>query len=198
MGTIIVPDAVIKDLNPIMITLNIDYKERSSNLENKFMDSYYKFEEKIDNSEDYSILYKSVIDGEKRALNTSFSFVAIYIGIILLISAGAILALQQLIESTVNKERFKLLSKLGVNKKDMKKAIFIQISILFAVPLILALINALFISKVLFVIMPFIAETGVITNMLLTLGLIIIVYGIYFIASLLESLNIVNNSKEII
>ncbi len=73
MGTIIVPDAVIKDLNPIMITLNIDYKERSSNLENKFMDSYYKFEEKIDNSEDYSILYKSVIDGEKRALNTSFS-----------------------------------------------------------------------------------------------------------------------------
>ncbi len=198
LGTIIVPDAVIKDLNPIMITLNIDYKERSSNLENKFMDSYYKFEEKIDNSEDYSILYKSVIDGEKRALNTSFSFVAIYIGIILLISAGAILALQQLIESTVNKERFKLLSKLGVNKKDMKKAIFIQISILFAVPLILALINALFISKVLFVIMPFIAETGVITNMLLTLGLIIIVYGIYFIASLLESLNIVNNSKEII
>ncbi|AXU75355.1 ABC transporter permease [Clostridioides difficile] len=198
LGTIIVPDAVIKDLNPIMITLNIDYKERSSNLENKFMDSYYKFEEKIDNSEDYSILYKSVIDGEKRALNTSFSFVAIYIGIILLISAGAILALQQLIESTVNKERSKLLSKLGVNKKDMKKAIFIQISILFAVPLILALINALFISKVLFVIMPFIAETGVITNMLLTLGLIIIVYGIYFIASLLESLNIVNNSKEII
>ncbi|HAU4950088.1 TPA: ABC transporter permease [Clostridioides difficile] len=198
LGTIIVPDAVIKDLNPIMITLNIDYKERSSNLENKFMDSYYKFEEKIDNSGDYSILYKSVIDGEKRALNTSFSFVAIYIGIILLISAGAILALQQLIESTVNKERFKLLSKLGVNKKDMKKAIFIQISILFAVPLILALINALFISKVLFVIMPFIAETGVITNMLLTLGLIIIVYGIYFIASLLESLNIVNNSKEII
>ncbi len=198
LGTIIVPDAVIKDLNPIMIILNIDYKERSSNLENKFMDSYYKFEEKIDNSEDYSILYKSVIDGEKRALNTSFSFVAIYIGIILLISAGAILALQQLIESTVNKERFKLLSKLGVNKKDMKKAIFIQISILFAVPLILALINALFISKVLFVIMPFIAETGVITNMLLTLGLIIIVYGIYFIASLLESLNIVNNSKEII
>ncbi len=66
MGTIIVPDAVIKDLNPIMITLNIDYKERSSNLENKFMDSYYKFEEKIDNSEDYSILYKSVIDGEKE------------------------------------------------------------------------------------------------------------------------------------
>ncbi len=54
-------------------------------------------------------------------MNTSFSFVAIYIGIILLISAGAILALQQLIESTVNKERFKLLSKLGVNKKDMKK-----------------------------------------------------------------------------
>ncbi|WP_343120627.1 hypothetical protein, partial [Clostridioides difficile] len=64
----------------------------SSNLENKFMDSYYKFEEKINNSEAYSILYKSVIDGEKRALNTSFSFVAIYIGIILLISAGAILA----------------------------------------------------------------------------------------------------------
>ncbi|HBN6111743.1 TPA: ABC transporter permease, partial [Clostridioides difficile] len=194
----IVPDAVVKDLNPIMTTLNIDYKERSSNLENKFMDSYYKFEEKINNSEAYSILYKSVIDGEKRALNTSFSFVAIYIGIILLISAGAILALQQLIESTVNKERFKLLSKLGVNKKDMKKAIFIQVSILFAVPLILALINALFISKVFFVIMPFIAETGIITTMLLTLGIVIVVYGIYFISSLLESLNIVNDSKEII
>ncbi len=80
----------------------------------------------------------------------------------------------------------------------MKKAIFIQVSILFAVPLILALINALFISKVFFVIMPFIAETGIITTMLLTLGIVIVVYGIYFISSLLESLNIVNDSKEII
>ncbi|MCC0627952.1 MULTISPECIES: hypothetical protein [unclassified Clostridioides] len=46
--------------------------------------------------------------------------------------------------------------------------------------------------------MPFIAKTGVIINMLLTLGIVIIVYGIYFISSFFESLNIVSDSKEII
>ncbi|MCC0667067.1 ABC transporter permease [Clostridioides sp. ZZV14-6153] len=193
-GTLIVPDIVVKNLNPIMVTLNINYKEKSNSLENKFMEAYYKFQSKVNNSGDYSIDYKSVIDGEKKALNTAFSFVAIYIGVILLVSAGAILALQQLMESTVNKERFKLLRKLGVNKKDMKKAIFAQVFILFATPLVLAIINALFISKVLFIVVPIMTGMGIITNMLLTMSIVLIIYGIYFISSFFESLNIINES----
>lgn len=97
-------------------------------------------------------------------------------------------------ESTVNKERFKLLRKLGVNKKDMKKAIFAQVFILFVTPLVLAIINALFISKVLFIVVPIMAGMGVITNMLLTMSIVLIIYGIYFISSFFESLNIINES----
>lgn len=42
-------------------------------------------------------------------------------------------------------------------------------------------------SKWLFAIMPFIAETGAITNMLLTFGIVTFVYGIYFISNYLKA-----------
>ncbi|MBO3444856.1 FtsX-like permease family protein [Clostridium sp. CCUG 7971] len=143
------------------------------------------------------INYKLVIDGEKISLNVAFSFISIYIGVILLISAGAILALQQLTESTVNKERFELLKKLGVSEKDMKKSIFIQVFILFAIPLALDLANTIFLSKSIFVVSPEITQIGIVKNLLSTIAIVIIVYGIYFFSSYFESLNIINEKKII-
>lgn len=196
-GTLIVPDKVVSNLDPIETVLNINYKEANNNTENNFIDAYDNYIDNINDSNNYKINYKITIDGEKIALNTALSFISIYLGVILLISAGAILALQQLTESTVNKERFELLRKLGVNENDMKKAIFIQVFALFSIPLVLALLNATFLSNSLFTIIPGLTEIGVVKNLLITIVIVIIVYGIYFFSSYFESLNIITEKKNI-
>nr|WP_242824127.1 hypothetical protein [[Clostridium] dakarense] len=77
----------------------------------------------------------------------------------------------------------------------MKKSIFMQIFILFAIPLTLALANTIFLSKAIFVVSPEITQIGIVKNLLLTTAIVIIVYGIYFFSSYFESLNIINEKK---
>ena len=193
--TVIVPDNVLNNLYPAMTYLNVDYIKLNNEYDNKFFDAFYNFRDS--NNYDLNFNSKLVIDGEKISLNVVFSFISIYLGIILLISAGAILALQQISESTVNKERFYILRKLGVKEKDMKKAIFTQVLILFMMPLVLALLHSIFVSGVLSEAILELSSAGLFKNILISLIIVIIIYGSYFFASYSESLNIINNKKNI-
>ena len=53
-------------------------------------------------------------------LGALVTFIGLYLGIIFLISSAAILALKELSESTDNKERYKMIRKLGADEKMMK------------------------------------------------------------------------------
>ena len=55
-----------------------------------------------------------------------------------------VLALQQLSEASDSVDRYKSLRKLGVNQKMIDKTIFIQTIIYFGVPLLLAIVHAVF------------------------------------------------------
>ncbi|MEF3401771.1 hypothetical protein V4R14_13325, partial [Listeria monocytogenes] len=94
--TLIVPDQVLDNLNPTMTYLNVNYLKSNNEYDNKFSNELMSFRDK----EGYDLNFESklVIDGEKISLNVVFSFISIYLGIILLISAGAILALKQISE----------------------------------------------------------------------------------------------------
>ena len=144
--TIIVPDNVVSNLYPIQTYLNVYYVNSNNEYDNNFVHDVFNYN---GTSADKVLLdSKLVIDGEKVALNVVFSFIAIYLGIMLLISAGAILALQQISETSSNKQRFSTLKRLGVNEKDLKKAIFIEVLIFFIMPLFLALLNFIIIYNV--------------------------------------------------
>ena len=78
--------------------------------------------------------------------------VSFYIGIILLIAAGSILASSAMAEAGMNKYRCGILTKLGMEKKDISALIKKQILFFFVFPVILALpagigINILMINK---------------------------------------------------
>lgn len=195
-GTIIVQDEVLDNLYPTTTYLNCNYIELNNDYDRKFLDAYYNFHDTY-NDYDLSFNSKLVIDGEKIALNTSFSFIAIYLGVVLLISAGAILALQQISESTINKERFDILRRLGVNESDLKKAIFMQAFIFFMIPLGLAILHSLFFSKFLYSLIIELSSVGITKNIFITLVIVAIVYGSYFFASYYESLDIINNKENI-
>ncbi len=192
--TVVVPNNVLDNLYPVITYLNVDYIKSNNNYDNKFLHALYDFRDG-----NYNLRYDSklVIDGEKISLSVVFSFMSIYLGIILLISAGAILALQQISESTVNKDRFDILRKLGVKEKDMKKSIFTQVFIFFMMPLILASFHSIFVSNVLYETILELSSVGLFKNILISSIIVAIIYGSYFFASYYESLNIINDKKNI-
>lgn len=191
IGTIIVPDKIISDLQPTRTTLNINYVERNNEYDNMFINKYNDF---IDSHKkyNYSLITKISVDGEKISLNTTFSFVSIYLGMILLISAGAILALQQISDAASNKEKFIILKRLGAKKSDIRNVIIKQVSIIFALPLFLSILNSFFTYRVLSDFTKELSGAGIVQNIIITLILVLILYGTYFLLSLKETLNIIN------
>lgn len=120
------------------------------------------------------------------------SFLAIYLGIIFLITSSVILAIQQLTEAEDNKTRYKLLNKLGADKEMLNKALFKQIFIYFMLPLSLAIIHSVFglvaandvISKV--------GKVDILGSLFITGSIIVVVYGLYFVITYIGSKNIIN------
>lgn len=74
-------------------------------------------------------LYESSV-----GLSAIVTFIAIYLGVIFLISGAAILALKQLSESSDNKARYQILKEIGADQRMIRRALFGQIGIFFLLP----------------------------------------------------------------
>ena len=119
-------------------------------------------------------------------------FIAIYLGIIFLISSAAILALKQLTESSDNKQRYAILRKIGCDERMINKSLLIQIGIFFLMPLVLAIIHSIFGIKFALRIMSGLARNEeLIPSIIATVFIIGGIYGTYFIATYCQSKNII-------
>ena len=112
------------------------------------------------------------------------SFLAFYIALIFVMATATMLAIQQLSDSEKYKYRYELLKKLGMDEKEINKTIFKQLLFYFAIPMLLPIIisipTILIISQI-FTIAVTIEE--ILKNMGIVVGMLILVYGIYFIAT---------------
>ncbi len=127
-------------------------------------------------------------------LVTMVIFIAIYLGIIFLIASSAILALKQLTESSDNKQRYSILRKIGADEKMINRALLAQIGIFFAMPLILAMIHSIFGIKFGVVVMSGLASADeILPSIIVTVSLICIIYGLYFLATYYESKRIIKD-----
>ncbi|MCM1145505.1 MAG: ABC transporter permease, partial [Lachnoclostridium sp.] len=110
-------------------------------------------------------------------------FLCCYIGLVFLLICAALLSLKQLTETADNRYRYGLLQKLGVDEKMLSGALFKQVAIFFAAPLLPAgIFSAFGISKVTAVVEEFL-NMHIATNIDVTVGMYLIVYGGYFIAT---------------
>ena len=126
--------------------------------------------------------------GERMSQAKSFyaiiSFLAFYIALVFVMATATLLAIQQLSDSEKYKYRYELLKKLGMDESQMNRTIFKQLFFYFVTPIILPIIIS--IPATLSVASIFtIAVTWeeILRNMLIVFGMLILVYGIYFIAT---------------
>lgn len=124
-------------------------------------------------------------------LTAMATFIGLYLGIIFLISSAAILGLKELSESSDNKERFRMLRKIGTDEKMINKALFRQIGIFFMLPLMLALIHSVFGIKFAMVILEVFGDEQLLLSIIMTSVFIVFIYGGYFLITYYCSKNII-------
>lgn len=121
---------------------------------------------------------------QAKSFYAIISFLAFYIALIFIMATATMLAIQQLSDSEKYKYRYELLKKLGMSEKEINKTIFKQLLYYFAIPMMLPIIisipTILIISQI-FTIAVTIEE--ILRNIGIVVGMLILVYGIYFIAT---------------
>lgn len=192
-GIIIVPDNVIDEDYLIQNHLIGNYKTQDKN-EITEIENNINTLAKDPKSKEYLLpsgTTKLAIKEATVGLTAMATFIGLYLGIIFLISSAAILGLKELSESSDNKERFRMLRKIGTDEKMINKALFRQIGIFFMLPLILALIHSVFGIKFAMVILEVFGDEQLLLSIIMTSVFIVFIYGGYFLITYYCSKNII-------
>lgn len=196
--TIIINDEFCNDKTRISSNVNINFNENNKNQsENNFVNSVnaYKNSDPDYDTVGYVIANtRNEIYEENKGETTVTLFIGIYLGIVFLISSMAVLALQQLCEASDSIERYVALKKLGADKKNINKTIFIQTLVYFSLPVILALVHSVVGIKVANEFIMMYNKPNILGSSLITAGMFMIVYAVYFYTTYTGYKNIVKNN----
>lgn len=187
--TFVVNDDLVNELPTVNTYLNVNYKDDKSLSEIGMQDIIKSNNDK----NGYQVYYinKETVEATTAGLGAMVSYLAIYMGIIFLITSAAVLALQQLCESADNTYRYELLKKVGVDEKIINKSLLTQIGIYFMMPLSIALVHSIVGLKFAQGVVSIVGDGSMMKYILITLVVLIIIYGGYFIATY-------NGSKKMI
>lgn len=195
-GIILVPDNAIDGVR-------VSHKVVIGNYNVSSKEDKIKMGEKVDkiahdtwdNTSLISVNNKSDIAESSIGLGALVTFIGLYLGIIFLVSSAAILALKELSESTDNKERYRMLRKLGADEKMINKALFRQIAIFFMFPLLVAIIHSYFGIKFCVNFLETFGKTGLLPSIIMTSIFLIVIYGGYFLITYYCSKNIIREKR---
>ena len=110
-------------------------------------------------------------------------FVVLYLGIVFVISSAAIIGLKMLSDSIDSASHFTILKNIGASSPERKKALFVRVASFFMFPLLLAILNTL--AGVRFV-RGFMSSIGMINmgqGIVLSLFIMVLIYGGYFLTT---------------
>ena len=209
--TIIVPDD-FKDMTLDSAYMNMNYKNPNNPAEEEEIKSLfdslsgYKSEGPLGGSytkgaddEIHNLpmirATKTQVYEQSKGFTTMILYIGLYLGIVFLISSAAVLALQQLSEASDSSDRYKSLKKIGATEKMINKTIFTQTVIYFVMPLTLAIVSSIVGINVVNKFIALYGKPNIGPTALLTLGILVIVYGGYFYVTYVGYKSIVKNSK---
>lgn len=197
LGIILVSDSVIDEDYLYQNYLIGNYKTKDKNkikaLENNISSLYKSVKTK-----DYLLPDVNTKQSNKESTNglsAMVTFIGLYLGIIFLISGAAILALKELSESSDNKERFRMLRRIGTDEKVINKALFKQTLIFFMLPMLLAIIHSIFGIVFAIKILEVFGTEGLLESIIMTAIFIVLIYGGYFLITYYCSKNIIKENR---
>ena len=184
---IVIPDSVAKNMQVVTELYAFDTKEETKELDNKKLKKigFYEFKDGDTYFSYFPVTVRGYYESSNRTAMTIFSFSLLYISFIFITVVGTILSIQTLSDSNKNKYQYKLLKKLGVEDSKIKKTIRKQITanFLFPViyPIIISIVTAFSINRLFYAVTS--ASMNYLVTILITIGIFLIIYGIYYIAT---------------
>ena len=186
-GVVIVNDELLEGSEPFRKVLYANYAGTEENIKSteEYVTGFF------DNRESYIYSTKSSLRAGSIGLGALATFISLYVGIIFLIASAAIISLKELSESADNVERYSVLRRIGTDEKMINKALFNQIGMFFAFPMILAIIHSIFGLKSTNMIFEVFGSEGLGLSIAITAVIIILVYGGYFLLTYFTSKRII-------
>ncbi|WP_054740199.1 FtsX-like permease family protein [Cellulosilyticum ruminicola] len=199
LGTVIIDDSLFNDsFKQEAAYICANYKKAGQTVEQaeEHVRAEIKkfYEEKV---KPYDYMYtKLQMEASSVGISAMMAFIGLYLGMIFSITSAAILAIRQLSEASDNKVRYNVLRKIGVDEKMINFSLLLQIGLYFMFPLAVAIIHSIVgLTEINKMIVLF-GHINIAKNIFFTAVFLILIYGMYFIATYLGSKNIIKEPER--
>lgn len=200
-GAIIVPDELVPEgLGPSMTVVNLMYngtREEMNERACEAIDTTYAGvmgNETINGWPVWNPINAQGLLDQSSGTTVVVTYLAIYIGVILLVCCATVLALQQLSEAADNVGRYRVLAELGAERRIISRALLAQIGVYFLFPLVVAVAHAAVALSVVNDIVALLTGYQIGTALVGTVIFVVALYGGYFLVTYLTSRSMIVRS----
>ena len=208
-GTIIVPDDVVDDAHLQIQTSNLLVNYNKPGVSTEQGD---KVMAQVDTDHiSFSPIYaeggiigywgisttRTTMYASTNTTNGAVSYLAIYIGFVLVIACAAILAIQQLSSVSDASRNYRVLSELGCDKSQIAHSVLAQQTVFFLFPLAIGIAHSLVALKVVIDLVRIFGGLTISGMVGFTCAIFLAAYGGYFLVTYVMSRGIVNDAIRI-
>lgn len=196
-GTVVVADELLSQLNlqPCSSSLLVNYKQGMDTTE-------------ADESIEYTVLDNLLVDGKEPGswgifitrsemytqaaqMNGLISYLAIYIGFVLVVACAAILSIQQLSNVADGSRSYRVLAQIGCDDRQIRHSVMAQQAVFFLFPLAVGLAHSFVALKVIIELVSIFGNMSIGGTVGLTCAIFLAAYGGYFLVTYLMSAEMV-------
>lgn len=183
-GVLVVSDELAAQLRPRRQMVNITYKGNAEEVDQRIRQALAEAE---DFSGGLDIMMNYKLDNYYELMGTKLLvlYIGLYLGLVFLLTAAAVLALQQLSQAADNARRYQLLGKLGASESLRRRTLVAQVALAFLLPLALGLVHAVVGMAAANQVIAELGKVDSVRSSVLTAALLVAVYGGYFLCTCL-------------
>ncbi len=196
-GTVVVADELLSQLNlqPYSSSLLVNYKqgmdttEADESIKNTVLDNLL-----VDGKEPGSwgiFITRSEMYTQAAQMNGLISYLAIYIGFVLVVACTAILSIQQLSNVADGSRSYRVLAQIGCDDRQIRHSVMAQQAVFFLFPLAVGLAHSFVALKVIIEMVSIFGNMSIGGTVGLTCAIFLAAYGGYFLVTYLMSTGMV-------
>lgn len=174
--TLVVPDQVIESLPESAregAFVNLTFQPDSD---------YEVIAERLDDSGVQGVTNFIVRDqmiGQMSGIRVVVTYLALYIGLVLLIATAAVLAIQLLSLTIDSLSRYRTLSRLGCDTRMLSKSLFAQVAVYFVLPLVVAVCHSAWTINLMAGSLFDVLGFDILPSILMAAAFVVVIYGGY-------------------
>lgn len=196
-GTVVVADELLSQLNlqPYASNLLVNYKRGMDVAEADELIKYTMLDNLLVDGREPGgwgvFMTRSEIYTQAAQMNGMISYLAIYIGFVLVVACAAILSIQQLSNVADGSRSYRVLAQIGCDDRQIRHSVMAQQAVFFLFPLAVGLAHSFVALKVIIELVSTFGNMSIGGTVGLTCAIFLAAYGGYFLVTYLMSTGMV-------